>query len=65
MTAAQGSIGRACRAARRSVSSAGNGRYTDDIAIADVAHVAFLRSPHSHARIAAIARRLPRRPRPA
>jgi len=40
----------------------GDGRYTDDIAVADVAHIAFLRSPHAHARIAAIdmtARALP------
>jgi len=34
--------------------TSGNGRYTDDIAVADVAHVAFLRSPHAHARIDAI-----------
>ena len=43
-----------CRAARRERLVRGNGRYTDDLAIADVAHVAFLRSPHAHARIAAI-----------
>jgi len=29
----------------------GRGRYTDDIAPADSLHVAFLRSPHAHARI--------------
>jgi carbon-monoxide dehydrogenase large subunit len=29
----------------------GRGRYTDDIDVANVGHVAFLRSPHSHARI--------------
>jgi CO/xanthine dehydrogenase Mo-binding subunit len=54
MTPAQGSVGRSAprREAERLVR--GNGRYTDDLAIADVAHVAFLRSPHSHARIAAI-----------
>jgi len=33
---------------------AGLGRFTDDIAMADAAHVAFLRSPHAHARIDAI-----------
>jgi carbon-monoxide dehydrogenase large subunit len=54
MTRPQGSIGGAVprREADRFV--AGNGRYTDDLAIADVAHVALLRSPHSHARIGAI-----------
>ena len=35
--------------------ASGKGRYTDDIATADVGHVAFLRSPHSHARIGVIA----------
>jgi carbon-monoxide dehydrogenase large subunit len=34
--------------------TAGRGRYTDDIAVAGVAHVAFLRSPYAHARIGAI-----------
>jgi len=54
MTRAQGWVGRAAprREAERFVS--GNGRYTDDLAIADVAHVAFLRSPHSHASVGAI-----------
>jgi len=32
----------------------GRGRYTDDIAVANVGHVAFLRSPHAHARIESI-----------
>ena len=32
----------------------GRGRYTDDIAVADLGHVAFLRSPHAHARIESI-----------
>lgn len=32
----------------------GRGRYTDDIAVANVAHIAFLRSPHAHARIGSI-----------
>src|SRR3979490_1496634 len=35
--------------------ASGKGRYTDDIATADVGHVAFLRSPHSHAGIGVIA----------
>jgi carbon-monoxide dehydrogenase large subunit len=33
---------------------AGKGRYTDDIAVAGLLHVAFLRSPYPHARIDAI-----------
>ena len=32
----------------------GLGRFTDDISLPDQAHAAFLRSPHAHARIAAI-----------
>lgn len=31
--------------------AAGGGQYTDDVRISDVAHVAYLRSPHAHARI--------------
>jgi aerobic carbon-monoxide dehydrogenase large subunit len=42
---------------------AGRGRYTDDIAVAGLSHVAFLRSPYPHARIEAIdmsaAKRMP------
>src|SRR5262245_29142358 len=34
--------------------AAGRGRYTEDIAVASAAHVAFLRSPHAHAKIKAI-----------
>lgn len=54
MTAARGMIGaRLPRPeARRFV--AGNGRYTDDIAIGGIGHVVFLRSPHAHARIVTI-----------
>ena len=33
---------------------AGRGTYTDDVAVARLLHVAFVRSPHAHARIAAI-----------
>ena len=33
---------------------AGRGRYTDDIAVANAGHVAFLRSPYPHARIGTI-----------
>lgn len=33
---------------------AGRGRYTDDVAAARIAHVAYLRSPYAHARIDAI-----------
>ena len=32
----------------------GRGRYVDDIAIADVLHAAFVRSPHPHALIGAV-----------
>jgi len=32
----------------------GQGRFTDDIAVADQAHAAFVRSPHAHARIVAV-----------
>ncbi len=54
MTEARGMIGaRVPRPeAQRFVS--GNGRYTDDIAIGDVGHIVFLRSPHAHARIVSI-----------
>lgn len=34
--------------------AAGRGRFTDDIAVANVGHIAFLRSPYAHARIGAI-----------
>ena len=34
---------------------AGRGTYTDDVAVPRLLHVAFVRSPHAHARIAAIA----------
>ncbi len=55
MTSETGYVGRPLprREARRLAS--GKGRYTDDIAVAGVAHVAFLRSPHAHARINSIA----------
>lgn len=51
MTKTEGLVGaRLARPeARRLV--AGRGRYTDDIAAANVGHVAFLRSPHAHANI--------------
>jgi carbon-monoxide dehydrogenase large subunit len=32
----------------------GEGRYVDDISFADMAHIAFIRSPHAHARILSI-----------
>jgi carbon-monoxide dehydrogenase large subunit len=41
-------VSRPRQAARRLI--AGKGQYTDDIAAANVAHIAFLRSPHAHAR---------------
>lgn len=34
--------------------AAGQGRYTDDIDVARLAHVAFMRSPYAHARIVAL-----------
>src|SRR5919201_4460996 len=34
--------------------AAGQGRYTDDLAVAGAGHVAFVRSPHAHAKIGAI-----------
>src|SRR5882672_5841824 len=41
----------------------GRGQYVDDIKLPDLAHLAFLRSPHAHARVTAIrtdaARRAP------
>jgi aerobic carbon-monoxide dehydrogenase large subunit len=40
------------QSARRLV--AGKGQYTDDIAASRVAHVAFLRSPHAHARCVSV-----------
>jgi CO/xanthine dehydrogenase Mo-binding subunit len=54
MTGSSGMVGSSMprREAERLV--CGKGRYTDDLAIADAAHVAFLRSPHAHATIDAI-----------
>ncbi len=51
MTEAGGLIG--ARMARPEAQRlvAGHGRYTDDIAVGGVGHVAFLRSPYAHARI--------------
>jgi len=40
------------QAARRLAT--GRGQYTDDIVVARVAHVAFVRSPHAHARCLAL-----------
>jgi carbon-monoxide dehydrogenase large subunit len=54
MTQTRGWIGRAMPRREAQRLAAGDGRYTDDIAIADLGHVAFLRSPHAHAKIAAI-----------
>jgi aerobic carbon-monoxide dehydrogenase large subunit len=47
-------IGRAVPRREAHRLASGKGRYTDDIAVAGVAHVAFLRSPYAHARIASI-----------
>jgi len=54
MEKAQGWIGRPMPRREAQRFASGDGRYTDDIAVAGVAHVAFLRSPHAHARIVAI-----------
>ena len=43
----------------------GRGSYVDDLRLPRLAHVAFLRSPHAHARIVAHRHRRRQRPRPA
>ena len=47
-------IGRPMRRVEDQRLLTGQGRFTDDIALADQAHAAFLRSPHAHARIDAM-----------
>jgi len=54
MTQAGGWIGRNTPRRDAQRLAEGRGRYTDDIALANMAHVAFLRSPHAHARIRGI-----------
>jgi carbon-monoxide dehydrogenase large subunit len=51
---ADGYIGRAVSRPQAARLVAGRGLYTDDLALPRTAHVAFVRSPHAHARIAAI-----------
>ena len=51
MTDSGGWIGRSMPRREAGRFAEGRGRYTDDIDVANVGHVAFLRSPHSHARI--------------
>jgi len=41
----------------------GRGQYVSDVVLPRMAHVAFVRSPHAHARIRASRRRRPRRRR--
>jgi carbon-monoxide dehydrogenase large subunit len=54
MTDARTFVGRGTPRREAARLAAGKGCYTDDIAAANAGHVAFLRSPHPHARIAAI-----------
>jgi carbon-monoxide dehydrogenase large subunit len=49
-----GYIGRAVMRPQTARLVAGRGTYTDDLALPRLAHVAFVRSPHAHARIVAI-----------
>ena len=49
-----GYIGMALPRANAKRLLAGRGRYVDDIRLPRLAHIAFVRSPHAHARIAAI-----------
>ena len=51
MTDSTGWIGRSMPRREAGRFAEGRGRYTDDIDVANLGHVAFLRSPHSHARI--------------
>ena len=54
MTDSQSIIGRRMPRPEAVRLAAGRGRYTDDIDVAKLAHIAFLRSPYPHARIGAI-----------
>jgi carbon-monoxide dehydrogenase large subunit len=54
MTEASGFIGRSMPRRDAERLAEGRGRYTDDLDIANLGHIAFLRSPHAHARIVAI-----------
>src|SRR5262245_20881480 len=56
MTEGQGDwIGRALPRPEARRLAEGKGRYTDDLDVANVGHLAFLRSPYPHARIRSIA----------
>jgi carbon-monoxide dehydrogenase large subunit len=54
MTEASGLIGRSTPRRDAKRLAEGRGRYTDDLDVANLGHVAFLRSPHAHARILSI-----------
>jgi carbon-monoxide dehydrogenase large subunit len=54
MIEASGFIGRSTPRRDAERLAEGRGRYTDDLDIANLGHVAFLRSPHAHARILSI-----------
>ena len=52
--AARFGSGRSVRRVEDDALLRGEGRFADDVAVADALHVAFLRSPHAHARIVSI-----------
>lgn len=54
MISADAMIGRKVRRVEDPALLTGRGRYLDDIAFTDAAHVAFVRSAHAHARLGAI-----------
>jgi aerobic carbon-monoxide dehydrogenase large subunit len=54
MSEASGYIGRSTPRRDAKRLAEGRGRYTDDLDVANLSHVAFLRSPHAHGRIIAI-----------
>ena len=54
MSEARGWIGRSTPRRDAERLAEGRGRYTDDLDVAHLGYVAFLRSPHAHARIVAI-----------
>src|SRR6266700_5103453 len=54
MSETSGLIGRSIPRRDAKRLAEGRGRYTDDLDVANLSHVAFLRSPHAHARVLAI-----------
>jgi aerobic carbon-monoxide dehydrogenase large subunit len=51
---ARGPIGASCPRPSAARLASGGGNYTDDITLPGTGHVAFLRSPHAHARVVSI-----------